>query len=70
MYYIGTKEQCEAYNTKVTKGENYRDQTTQWAEVQQHPDGAPFAIIIHEDYESEDMQLVQRLDDTWNKELI
>ena len=27
MYYTGTKEQCEDYNTKVTLGENYQDST-------------------------------------------
>ena len=70
MYYIGTQEQCEAYNEKVTQGENYRDVTQRWATVQQHPDGAPFAIVMHEDYENQDMKLVERLDETWSEDLI
>ena len=64
-YYIGTKQQCEAYNEQVTLGENYQDTTQRWAEVRQHPSGSPFAIVKHSNYEAEEMELVGELSEDW-----
>jgi hypothetical protein len=60
MYYKGTKEQCEDYNTKVTLGENYQGSTTSWANVTSNQNGQGFAILKHESYES-DMTLINQL---------
>ena len=50
MYYKGTKEQCEDYNTKVTLGENYQGSTNNWANVISNPNGQGFAILKHDKY--------------------
>lgn len=36
-YIIGTKEQCELYNTHVTQLKNYNGVTTRWADAKKHP---------------------------------
>lgn len=52
MQYIkGTKKQCEAYNQKVSKGENYQGSTTQWAKVQEIEGN--FYIAVHPKYTTE-----------------
>jgi len=69
MYYKGTKEQCEDYNTKVTEGENYKGSTDIWANVISNQNGQGFAIIKHENYES-DITLIDKIPDSWfNEEL-
>jgi len=65
MHYIGTKQQCEAYNEQVTSGEGYQDTTQRWAKVRQHPDGSPFAMVKHDNYEAEEMELVEELSADW-----
>jgi len=65
MHYIGTQQQCEAYNEQVTSAEGYQDTTQTWAEVRQHPDGSPFAIVKHSNYEADDMELVEQLSADW-----
>jgi len=64
MYYTGTKEECEDYNTKVTLGENYQDSTNNWANVTSNQNGQGFAILKHENYES-DMTLINELTSDW-----
>ena len=64
MYYTGTKEECEDYNTKVTLGENYQDSTNNWANVTSNQNGQGFAILKHENYES-DMTLINELQSDW-----
>ena len=66
MYYTGTQEQCEAYNTEVTLRENYQSSTTRWAEVVEHPNGTDFAILMKGsgDEESE-MTEVSELSADW-----
>ena len=64
MYYTGTKEECEDYNTKVTLGENYQDSTNNWANVTCNQNGQGFAILKHENYES-DMTLIDKIPDGW-----
>jgi len=69
MYYKGTKTKCEDYNTKVTLGENYESSTTGFASVNAHKNGIDFAILKHENYES-DMTLIDKIPDSWfNEEL-
>ena len=64
MYYIGTKQECEDYNAKVTLGENYQGLTTSWANVTSNQNGQGFAILKHESYES-DMTLIDKIPDGW-----
>ena len=69
MYYRGTKEECEDYNTKVTLGEGYQGSTNSWASVTSNQNGQGFAILKHESYESE-MTLIDKIPDSWfNEEL-
>ena len=68
MYYKGTKEECEDYNTKVTLGENYQDSTNGWANVISNQNGQGFAILKHENYESE-MTLIDKIPDSWYNNL-
>jgi len=69
MYYKGTKTECEDYNRKVTLGENYQGSTTSWANVTSNQNGQGFAILKHENYES-DMTLIDKIPDSWfNEEL-
>ena len=65
MYYKGTKEECEDYNTKVTEGENYQGSTTSWANVTSNQKGQGFAILKHDNYES-DMEQIENLDNWFN----
>jgi hypothetical protein len=69
MYYKGTKTKCEDYNKKVTLGENYQGSTNSWANVTSNQNGQSFAILKHENYESE-MTLIDKIPDSWfNEEL-
>ena len=63
MYYKGTKEQCEDYNAKVTLGENYQSSTNSWANLTSNQNGQGFAILKHENYES-DMTLINKIPDS------
>ena len=65
MYYTGTQEQCEAYNTEVTLRENYQSSTSRWANVVEHPNGTDFAILKNSTYESE-LDELETLPDDWN----
>ena len=64
MYYKGTKTKCEDYNTKVTLGENYQGSTNSWASVTRNQNGEGFAILKHENYES-DMTLIDKIPEGW-----
>jgi len=67
MYYTGTQEQCEAYNTEVTLRENYQSSTSRWANVVEHPNGTDFAILKNSTYESE-LDELETLPDDWSAE--
>jgi hypothetical protein len=67
MYYIGTKMDCLAYNDQVTLGEKYKSYTVRWENVVRNENGPGFAILKHDNYES-DMTLVDSLPDTWFKD--
>jgi hypothetical protein len=60
MYYTSTdKEALEAYNAKITSGENYDGSTTvRWADIIEHHEGGSFAILKHPAY-----ALIDGLDD-------
>ena len=64
MYYKGTKTKCEDYNTKVTSKENYQGSTNSWANVIRNENKQGFAILKHENYES-DMTLIDKIPDSW-----
>lgn len=69
MYYISTnKNDCEAYNDRVTQGEGYNGTTQQWVNVITHKNGDQFAILAHEDYTSE-MELVDELPEDWKSDI-
>ena len=67
-YYIGTLQECEAYDQKVSIEECYTgDVTSRWAEVRQHPDGSKWAIVAHstEPDEESGLTLVDELTEDW-----
>ena len=68
MYYIGTHEECIAYDEKVSASQNYDGvHTVNWANPIQHPDGSKYAIIAHatEPDEESSLQLVEALSSDW-----
>ena len=68
MYYTGTQTECEFYNNKVTLGENYQGSTDSWAKITSNQNGQGFAILKHENYESE-MTLIDKIPDSWYNNL-
>jgi hypothetical protein len=65
MYYKGTKEQCQEYNSVVVIAEKYDGlHTTAWANIIAHPNGKDFAIKAHLDYESS-MSILSSLSSAW-----
>jgi len=65
MYYIGTLQQCIDYNDQVTLGEKYKSSTVRWENVRNHKNGIDFAILKHDNYES-DMEQIENLDNWFN----
>jgi hypothetical protein len=64
MYYKATKKACEDYNKLVTIGENYQLLTNEWASIIKNYNGIDFAILKHENYQS-DMQTIDEIPDNW-----
>ena len=64
MYYKGKKTKCEDYNAKVTLAENYQGSTNSWANVIRNENGEGFAILKHDNYQS-DMTLIDKIPDSW-----
>lgn len=64
-FYIGSKEQCEAYNAVASRLENYREGTSQWATVTKHPEEEKWSITGHKKYKHPLMEWVEKLNDTW-----
>ena len=64
MYYKGTEKECADYNKKVTLGEKYPNGTIRYAYVIEHKNGIDFAILKHDNYES-DMTLINELPSDW-----
>ena len=71
-YYIGTLEDCEAYDNKVSKEERYTGNvTSRWAEIRQHPDGSKWAILANNSIEKDEesgLQLIEELGEDWTPE--
>ena len=67
-WYIGTLEECNAYNAKVNEAKAYNGSiTSNWANPRQHPDGSKYAIIAHtvEPDEESGLTLVNELTEDW-----
>ena len=68
MEYIkGTKEECEAYNDKVTKGQNYKCTTLKFDEIREI--NGDFYITKHPDY-STNSKVVNELPKIVNNEYL
>ena len=67
-WYIGTREEVEAYNQKVNEAKAYKGSiTSNWANPRQHPDGSKWAILAHstEPDEESGLTLVNELTEDW-----
>jgi hypothetical protein len=65
MYYTSqNRKELVSYNEVVNSGEGYNGTTTHWSNVIEHPNGTDFAIMKHENYDSE-LTLVESLGDDW-----
>ena len=73
MWYIGTREECEAYDQKVAREERYTGNvTSRWANPRQHPDGSKWAIVANNSIEpQEDSNLIfeVQLSEDWTPEV-
>jgi hypothetical protein len=72
-WYIGTLEECNAYNQKVNEAKQYKGSiTSNWANPKQHPDGSKWAIVAHstEPDEESRLTLVEELTEDWNSEVL
>lgn len=58
MYYKGTIEQCEAYNSNVVSVEKYKGITNKWSDVMEIEGN--YYVAKHSDFESE-MEEVDKL---------
>ena len=71
-WYIGTREEVEAYNEKVNEAKAYKGSiTSNWANPRQHPDGSKWAILANNSIEpQEDSNLIfeVQLSDDWTPE--
>lgn len=70
MWYIGTLEECNAYNEKVNEAKAYKGSiTNNWANPRQHPDGSKWAIVAHstEPDEESGLTLVNELTEDWDE---
>ena len=69
MYYLGTKKQCEDYNSTVFIGEAYSASTIQWDDIKINNTEDEYAIIKHEKYTHKSMTLVDELPNAFLSEL-
>jgi len=73
MWYIGTREEVEAYNEKVNEAKAYKGSiTSNWANPRQHPDGSKWAILANNSIEpQEESNLIfeVQLSDDWTPEV-
>jgi hypothetical protein len=72
-WYIGTLEECNAYNEKVNEAKQYKGSiTSNWANPRQHPDGSKWAIVANNSIEpQEESNLIfeVQLSDDWTPEV-
>lgn len=59
-YYIGTKDQCDYYNKKVSIGENYNGTTQVWDIPSEVKEGV-YTIVKHDKYSHSKMELIETL---------
>lgn len=66
MFYIGTLEQCETYDAKVTAEQGYSGTTTRWADPIAHPSNGTYAIAAFVGIEPDALMAeAEKLDETW-----
>lgn len=63
MYYTGTQEQCEAYNSEVTKAEGYNGTTVKWADVVKHSTEEIWFVLLNPKYQAQ-LKVVNALPET------
>ena len=68
-WYIGTREEVEAYNEKVNEAKAYKGSiTSNWANPRQHPDGSKWAIVVNASIDKDEesgLTLVEELTEDW-----
>ena len=68
-WYIGTLEECNAYNQKVNEAKQYKGSiTSNWANPRQHPEDEYCAIIANASVEPDEessLQFVEALGEDW-----
>ena len=71
-WYIGTLEECNAYNEKVNEAKQYKGSiTSNWANPRPHPDGSKWAIAANnsiEPQEESSLIFTESLSDDWTPE--
>ena len=68
-WYIGTLEECQLYDQKVTAEQNYTGSTLNWANPRQHPDGSKWAVKVNasvEKDEASNLIFTESLSEDWN----
>ena len=72
MWYIGTLQECQDYNTKVNEAKAYKGSiTSNWANPRQHPDGSKWAIAANnsiEPQEESSLIFTESLSEDWTPE--
>ena len=72
-FYIGTLEECNAYNAKVNEAKQYRGNVTNnWATPRQHPDGSKWAVKANasiEPQEESSLIFTESLSEDWTPEV-
>ena len=72
MWYIGTLEECNAYNDKVNEAKAYKGSiTSNWANPKPHPDGSKWAIAANnsiEPQEESSLIFTESLSEDWTPE--
>ena len=69
-WYIGTLEQCEAYNRKVCEVKNYTgSHTSNWDTPNRHPEEELYCIEAYSSVEPDEesgLKLAEELTEDWN----
>jgi len=70
-WYIGTLEECQSYDQKVTAEQNYTGSTLNWSTPRQHPDGSKWAVKVNASVEKDEesgLQIIEKLGEDWTPE--
>lgn len=65
MWYVGTKNNCEAYELDVRSALNISGKTQRWSDVIRHDKKSLFAVAASELVDNESLRLVDTLTDDW-----